>query len=320
MIRHLLATIMLASAARLPLPVHAAEGFSMEHSDQGVVVLYRGELFTSYLIQSGTKPILWPLVGPTGKEMTRGFPMRDAIEHEKSDHRHHRSFWFDHGDVNGISFWHDSPGHGTIEHREFLLAHADEQQAVIRTRNDWVAPDSTVLCQDVRTLRFTAADRRRVIDFSVTVTAKEESVVFGDTKEGTFGLRVAGSMRAEREGGGTIVNSNGQRNGDAWGKQAAWVDYSGPVLGETVGIAILNHPDSLRFPTHWHVRTYGLFAANPFGRRDFLGASAPDGSLSLRQGESFSMHFRVILHAGDADAANLAAAFEQYARESVEQN
>ena len=125
------------------------------------------------------------------------------------------------------------------------------------------------------------------------------------------------SSCAEQDGGGTIVNSNGQTDADAWGKRAAWVDYSGPVLGETVGIAVLNHPESLRFPTYWHVRTYGLFAANPFGQRDFLGASAQDGSLSLRQGESFSMHFRVILHAGDAGAANLAEAFEQYAREPV---
>ena len=55
----------------------------------------------------------------------------------------------------------------------------------------------------------------------------------------------------------------------AWGKASPWVDYVGPVDGKTVGVAILNHPLSFRYPTTWHVRMYGLFAANPFGWHDF---------------------------------------------------
>jgi len=96
-------------------------------------------------------------------------------------------------------------------------------------------------------------------------------VTFGDTKEGSFGLRVNESMKVERKTGGKIVSSEGLEDEKAWGKPAAWVDYYGPIQGETLGIAILNHPSSFRYPTHWHVRPYGLFAANPWGLHDFTG-------------------------------------------------
>ncbi len=130
-------------------------------------------------------------------------------------------------------------------------------------------------------------------------------------------MRVASSIPVDDKAGGKIVNSDGLTDAQAWGKRAAWVDYSGPVDGEVVGIAILNHPGSLRYPTYWHVRTYGLFAANPFGVHDFLSQPDADGSLTLKAGDSFSLYYRVILHAGDDKAARIAEAYERYARESV---
>ncbi|MFW6170995.1 MAG: PmoA family protein [Planctomycetota bacterium] len=293
-----------------------AAQFTVEKDDKGVTVQCDGQLFTRYIEKSGAKPIFWPVLGATGKRMTRGYPMRDPLETEKKDHVHHRSLWFDHGDVNGISFWHESGNHGTIEHREYLQLEGGKE-AVIRTRNDWRAPDGEVLCQDVRTMTFGAAEGIRWIDFNVEVTATQDQVVFGDTKEGSFGMRVAGSMRAELENGGKILNSEGQTDRDAWGKRASWVDYSGPVDGETVGVAILNHPNSFRYPTYWHVRTYGLFAANPFGWHDFRGSNDVDGSLTLKKGESFQLFYRVLLHPGNAEDANIAEAFQRYADEPV---
>ena len=81
----------------------------------------------------------------------------------------------------------------------------------------------------------------RWIDFDITITEAPGPVKFGDTKEGTFGVRVPGTMKVEAEnGGGHIVNSHGQTDKAAWGKRAAWVDYYGPVDGQTLGI---NWPD-----------------------------------------------------------------------------
>ena len=116
----------------------------------------------------------------------------------------------------------------------------------------------------------------------------------------------------ESQGGGKIVNSEGQTDREAWGKQAPWVDYHGPVDGETVGIAIMNHPSSFRYPTYWHVRTYGLFAANPFGLHNFVSRDK-DGSHTLQPGESMTLRYRVLLHKGDTEQAQIAEAFKKYA-------
>jgi hypothetical protein len=312
----------LAASLAALVALFASQAFSAEitlqRDDEGITVQVDGQLFTRYLFHSGAKPVLWPVIGPTGKEMTRAYPLRDAGPKEKKDHIHQRSFWFTHGDVNGTSFWHEMDRHGTIVHSELIRAEAAKDRAVLVTRNAWVDADGKRLCEDVRTITFMAQDDRRIIDFHVVVQAGDEAVRFGDTKEGSFGVRVAGSMDVDRKEGGRIVNSEGLEDAAAWGKRAAWVDYSGPVDDETLGVAILNHPSSFRFPSYWHVRTYGLFAANPFGVRDFLGDKNADGAHELKPGESFTLAYRVILHQGSAEEAGIAADFAKYAAEKAD--
>ncbi len=293
------------------LPIVRAE-VTVKESPQGVTVELDGLPFTTYLVKSGSKPILWPVIGPTGKRVTRNWPMETGVPGETDrDHPHQRSLWFSHGDVNGIDFW--SEGKGRIEHREFVKV-AGGPEAVIVTKNDWLSPDgSQRICQDERTLRFGGDKDRRWIDFDITITATDGPVVFGDTKEGSFGVRTASSMRVDSKKGGRIVNSEGQQDKAAWGKPAAWVDYQGPVDGEQQGIAILNHPSSFRFPTYWHVRTYGLFAANPWGLSDFT-AGAKKGQYTLPAGESLTLRYRVLLHTGDEKSAGIAEAFADYAK------
>lgn len=286
----------------------AAE-ITAQRSKNGVVVKIDGKLFTEYVTDFQGTPILWPIIGPTGKPMTRAHPMGEAPG-ERKDHPHHRSLWFTHGDVNGLSFWHRE----TIKHREFLKIESG-QKAVVVTRNDWLAPDGSKVCEDERTLTFGTDGQARWIDFDITIKATNGRVKFGDTKEGTMAVRVAATMKVDADKGGRIVNSEGQTDREAWGKRAAWVDYHGPVDGQTVGIAILNHPSSFRFPTYWHVRTYGLFAANPFGLHDFTGSREVDGSHTLAQGQQLALRYRVLLHRGDEKSAKVAEAFAAYAKE-----
>jgi hypothetical protein len=282
-------------------PGVASGEISAEKSDKGVVVKIDGELFTEYVTDLNGTPVLWPIIGPTGKPMTFLPP--------KGDHPHHRSLWFNHGDVNGLSFWHEE----TIRHREFVKVEGG-QQALIVTRNDWVAPDGSVVCVDERKLSFGTEGQARWIDFDVTVKALDRPVKFGDTKEGSMGVRVAQTMEVDGKQGGKIVNSEGQTDREAWGKRAAWVDYHGPVDGQTVGVAILNHPTSFRFPTYWHVRTYGLFAANPFGWHDFTRSDDQDGSHALAPGESITLRYRFLFHRGDEKLGKVAKAFAAYAK------
>src|SRR6185295_4777242 len=182
--------------------------------------------------------------------------------------------------------------------------------------NDWVGPDGAKIVTDQRTLRFGGDKESRFIDFDVVVTAAADQVTFGDTREGSFGLRIAESMRVDRKTGGKIITSEGLSDDKAWGQPAAWVDYYGPVgkEGEQLGIAILNHPSSFRYPTHWHVRTYGLFAANPWGLGDFTAGKARSEH-PMKKGDSFKLRYRVIFHKGNEKDGKIAEAFANYTKE-----
>ncbi|MBM3495697.1 MAG: hypothetical protein FJX72_15440, partial [Armatimonadetes bacterium] len=148
---------------------------------------------------------------------------------------------------------------------------------------------------------------------TVTVRPVGAPLVFGDTKEGSFGLRLPDTMRL-KGGDGRIVNSEGVSGGATWGKRAAWVDYSGVVEGSTVGVAILDHPSSFRHPTHWHVRDYGLFCANPFGIHDFESGKPPaTGQLTVPMGGALKLRYRLIFHAGDAEQARIADRWGDFA-------
>ena len=289
-----------------------------EKTPDAVTIKVNGELFARYLSRSGSKPVVWPIIGPTGKPMTRSYPLgKESVPNEDEDHIHQRSLWFSHGNVDGIDFWSEEPGHGDIVHREFLKVAEDDSSVVVKTRNDWVDPKGRRHCQDVRTVTFRAEPEWRSIDVDIELSAPDGPVTFKDTKEGSFGVRMAAGLtqlsRAKKPLGGHIVNSHGDTNENTWGKRADWVDYYGTTGGDHVGIAILNHPSSFRYPTFWHVRPYGLFAANPFGVHDFTGSG--DGSVKLEPGMTLRLRYRVLLHKGDHEVGRVAEAFRAFAAE-----
>lgn len=288
--------------------------FTLEETSDGVTVHLDGELFTRYVKQSGTKPVLYPIIGPTGKSMTRAFPM-ERIRGERADHPHHRSLWFTHGDVNGIDFWSEFGKRlGRQVHREYREVTQAGDTAKIAVVVDWVDAEGNKLLEDERSYTFGTDGDDRTIDFEITLRALDKPVKFGDTKEGTFGIRIPTSMDVTSRRGGEIVTSEELRDKEAWGKPAAWVDYHGPVEGEKLGIAIMNHPTSFRFPTRWHVRDYGLFAANPFGLKDFPQSEGSGGEQTLEPGESLTLKYRVLLHKGDHEEGRVAERFAKFAQ------
>lgn len=266
------------------------------------------ELVAGYLIDSNGKPVVYPVIGPSGQAMTRQFPIEDALATEKKDHQHHRSLWFTHGEVNGFDFWADDKNEGDIIHVSGTASTTDNAAAVLVTQNEWLSPTGDRILSDTRRFAFYKDNGRRIIDFDVLLKATDGDVHFGDTKEGSFGVRVAGSMKADAKLGGVITSSDGAIDSDAWGKSSKWVDYSGPVENETVGITIHDHPSSFGYPCRWHVRTYGLFAANPFGVHHFTGGEKTNG-IVLKDGSKMRLNYRVVLHDGglvvsDADQDN----------------
>jgi len=264
------------------------------------------------VLRGAPKPYLYPVYGPNDKPITRHFPMQ-MVQGERTDHPHHRSIWFTHGEVNGADFWTEGAGRGVIVHRGLERAESGPVLARWVARNQWQLPDGKPILDETTEVICYAAPDSRWIDYTVALTALDADVKFGDTKEGTFGVRVASSMEVTRNAGGQIVNANGQRDREAWGKRAPWCDYTGIVEGDTVGIAIFDHPANLRHPTYWHVRDYGLFAANPFGVHDFeAGKPKGTGDYTLKKGETLTFRYRLWLHRGRTEEAGVARQYEAY--------
>ncbi len=152
------------------------------------------------------------------------------------------------------------------------------------------------------------------MDFEITIHASEGKVVMGDTKEGSMAIRLAPTMRLKGTvGKGHILNSEGLRDGETWGKRAAWCDYYGPVKGQVVGVAIFDHPQNPKHPTWWHVRDYGLFAANPFGVHNFENKPKGVGDITIPAGESLTFKYRFYFHKGDTKRAKVAEYYHEYA-------
>ena len=272
------------------IPASAAQ-VALEKSEKGYKVLLDGRLFTEYITDQNGTPVLWPLIGPGGRRMTRDYPMITDRPDEKKDHPHQRSFWFTHGDVNGVDFWATGSNKGRIRHDRFTLVQCDGNIAVLQTENSWITPDGETLCTDRRTLTFSEKEGVRLIEFQVELTGVAEESRFGDTKEGTFGIRVASAMDVDAKKGGEILNAQGDKDDAAWVKRSEWVRYSGLIDVENVSIKVFDTPDSFRFPTYWHVRTYGLFAANPFGEHDFLNSPEKTGDHLLKKGETIRFKY-----------------------------
>ncbi len=274
-----------------------------------------GKLFTEYFFKDVPRPYFYPLMGPGELAMTRNWPMKDVPD-EEHDHKHHRSLWFTHGSVNGHDFWSEEKEFGKIVHDGFAEIKSGDDAGVIRSRDKWVAADGTMVCTDERTFRVYAPTKagERIFDYEITLHASNGELKFGDTKEGSMALRLAETMRLKgKVGHGHIVNSAGVRDDATWGKRAEWCDYCGPVDGKTVGVAIFDHPQNPRHPTWWHVRDYGLFAANPFGQHDFekLKDKAA-GDLVVPAGKSITFRYRFYLHQGTEQEAGVASKFQEY--------
>jgi hypothetical protein len=297
--------------------LQAADGVSIKEQDGKLRIEIGGRFFSDYYYQNVSRPFLFPILGPGDAPMTRSWPIKDGVEGEERDHPHHKSFWYAHGDVNGNDFWSESDKAGKTVHEKFLEVKSGPDSGVIKTANKLVAKDGTVVCTDVRTLTVHGGGKDRMIDFEITIQASQGEVTLGDTKEGTLAVRLNEAMRLTKKdktkGGGRIVNSEGVRDGDTWRKRAKWVDYYGPVDGQVVGVAIFDHPTNPQHPTWWHVRDYGLFAANPYGVHDFEKKPKGAGNVVIPAGGSLTYRYRFYFHAGDEQKGRVAERYADYA-------
>lgn len=291
----------------------ATQGVNITKTDGVLEVTIDGEPFTQYHYLNVSRPYLYPVFGPGGLPMTRDWPMNDG-PNDEHDHAHHKSLWFSFGDINGVDFWSEMPNAGKTVHDGFIELKSGKNMGVIKTRQKLVAKDGKQIATDVRTIRVYNTEPYRMMDYEVTLTASQGDLVLGDTKEGTMAIRLAPTLRLKgKVGQGHIVNSEGVRDGDTWGKRADWCDYYGPVKGHVVGVAIFDNPKNPRHPTWWHVRDYGLFAANPVGEHDFEKKPKGVGDLKIKAGDSLTFRYRFYFHQGTTEEADVAGRYKAYA-------
>ena len=247
-----------------------------------------GELFTSYVYSdSFAKPYLGPVFGKDSVEYTR-------CDLTAKEHPHQRSLIIAVGDVNGIDFWNEPGGEGEERHKELCNVVSGSAYAAFTAKNLWRIKDGTPVCDEERTFTFYAQPEScRYVDIDVVFTAAYGRVVFGATKEaGPLGIRVNEAIKVLN--GGNMVNSYGaQGEAQCWGRPAHWCDYTGTINGNRYGIAVFDSETNLRYPTTWHIRNYGLLAANNLFFK---------GELAIEEGQSLRYRYRVCFHSEGFDS------------------
>lgn len=294
---------------------------SADHID----VLIGGRLFTTYYFDpSIAKPYFQPLRSAQGTIVTRDFPNGDRVPpgdlKDPDLEPHQRPMYFGHGNIDGIDFWgeaafpkwSDDSVFGRTVFRKMEEMSGGPESGTLRVDFNLVGPRGRVIADETQAYVFRGNERDRIIDCEFVIKADHGApVTMGDTKEGTFAIRLAKALNSPPA---EMVNSNGARGEKAiWGKRANWVDYDGIVNGEKLGVAIFDSPASFRHPTYWHARGYGLFAANPIGIREFTNNPANDGSWTIRQNHSLIFRYRVFIHHGNYKQARVAEAYQRYA-------
>ncbi len=293
--------------------------FQIQEANNQIHILADGEHFTSYISDPGLlKPVLYPVYSPSGIRVQRQYPLQ-TVEGESHDHPHHVGLFFTYGsdnEVNGNSYWNRHEPPPRIRHMRVTQEEAGMGKATLGILADWVGGDDDVLLQEDRTMVFTGSESERAIDFTFNMKAQDEDVNFEDTKEGMFAIRVADWL-SEEHGTGMYLNSEGDTTSpNVWGKRAKWVRLEGEHEGTTVGIAILNHPSSVNYPTFWHARGYGLFSANPLGQSVFQetrGVENPQPlNYTIAAGDSAQFKFKMIIYEGHRTGDQIEDAFQDY--------
>lgn len=312
-------------------------------AEQRVDVLVGGRPFTAYIYPASLKkPVLYPLRTASGTVVTRGYPLEPRAG-ERVDHPHHAGMWFNYGNVNGLDFWNnstaikaaDAPKMGTIIHRSVDRATSGPGEGTLEVTTEWVDSRGTPLLREQARFVFRARPDLRTIDRITTLTALDEPVLFKDDKEGVIGLRVARGLEMPSRTAETFTDANGRpttvavldntgvtgnyrtsegKEGEAvWGTRGRWATLTGVVNGEPVRIAMLDHPSNPGFPTYWHARGYGLFAANPLGQKIFSNGRE-EMNLRLAPGQSTTFRHEVLIMTGAAATQDVEPYYEAFTR------
>ncbi len=291
--------------------------------EQKVIITIDDKPFTVFVYSDTlTKPVLYPIYAADGQLITRGYPISPRAN-EPTDHPHHTGLWFNYENVNGLDFWNNSfaiPAekknlYGWIR-TDSILEIQSGNKGILKYRAYWQDQQRNNLLKEITTFIFTANKNTRIIDRITTLTAQQD-ILFSDAKDGLLGLRVAHELelpsKEEREftdihgnvtkviGNnnstvtGNYITSEGKEGDSAWGTRGVWCMLFGKLKNDTISIAIIDHPDNPGYPTYWHARGYGLFAANPLGQKVFSNGKE-ELNFNLKKGASATFRYRIVIN------------------------
>ena len=302
-------------------------------------------LFTRFLYPDTLeKPVLYPVHAANGTIVTRGFPL-DTQPNDATDHPHHIGIWFNFENVNGLDFWNNSYAipkekkhlYGWIR-TDSILETSGGEKGVLAYHANWTSQQGHVLLEETTRLEFSGTGQQRIIDRFTTLKA-DTTVLFTDAKDGLYGIRLAHALQiptnkdqefkddkgnvtvvkggTDHVANGNYLTSENKRGDDAWSTRARWCKAYGKMGNDSISVAIIDHPANPNYPTFWHARGYGLFAANPLGEKIFTNGKS-EKDLRLKKGESVRFYYKIIIH--DDKEAVPAAQLDKIAEEFAQTN
>jgi len=295
-----------------------------------VDIFIGGELFTSFLYPDTVeKPVLYPIRAANGSIVTRSFPL-DSRAGDPTDHPHHIGLWFNFENVNGLDFWNNSyaipankKNHYGWVRTSKILEIKSGNTGILTYRAYWTDQQKGAILEETTTYGFSGTGNERIIDRTTTLKAVKDAI-FTDVKDGLLGLRLAHELQmptnndqkftddkgnittvkggTDRLASGNYLTSAGKTGDDVWGTRAEWCKAFGKIGTDSVSVAIIDHPGNPNYPTFWHARGYGLFAANPLGEKVFTNGKSSK-MLSLKKGDSVNFRYRIAINNGNQTAS-----------------
>jgi hypothetical protein len=323
----------------LSLSALAQNRIQLKHDEAAkrVEVTVDGKPFTAYIYPGPAvlkKPVLYPIRTAGGNFITRGWPM-DPRPGERVDHPHHVGMWLNYGDVNGHDFWNNSTdiaaGHGgpfgTVVHTGVQSMKSGKDQAELVVTAAWLDKDDKPMLRERTTYVFGGSDKQRTIDRITTLTALDKDILFKDNKEGMVAIRLARELEHPSNKAEVFTDANGIATkvpvmasagitgnyhssegveGEAvWGKRARWMNLTGKIGQEDVSVVMMDHPKNVGYPTYWHARGYGLYAANPLAPAVFTNNKEAAMNYTLEAGKSVTFQYRIVINSESAEKTNV---------------
>src|SRR5690606_40151700 len=109
-------------------------------------------------------------------------------------------------------------------------------------------------------------------------------------------------------------SSEGLEGDSVWASRAKWVNLKGEIAGEPISLVVLDNPANTGYPTYWHARGYGLFAANPLGQKEFSqGKETLD--FKLKAGQSVTFRYKILIQSGEQlSDEKVSSQFEEFSK------